>query len=234
MDSIIEISFSRCACQMISAVNYHVIRDDDPYRHFTGVGDSISISPDDQTIIFSYYVNGKQSIYKADIDGKNVSRIVVSKDEQLQRPVFANDGKHMLYLAKSANGVNELYVADENGREVKKVGPADMHVAAAAFAPDSKQTYYVGMDAKAYSKLYETGAENEGAPQEDFDIYVVALDGGHNERLTTRHGFALSDLQVSTDGKLLYYSSFNGEKQEVHVLEPFPVGQCSVFSICKS
>lgn len=207
------------AIWLISAVIYNLVAEEDPYKHYTGIGDSISISPDDQEIIFSYYVDGKQSIYKADGDGKHVKKLIRSKDKQLEHPVFADDGKHILYLAKTENGVNQLYVANQKGKEIKKASPSDMHVDSAAFTPDGKRIYYVGMDAKTFSKMRNLGAEDANSPSPDFDIYAVSLDGKQNEKLTDDHGYLMTDLNVSPDGKLIYYSSYEGAGQEVHALD---------------
>lgn len=53
---------------------YSFLLGDDPHRYYTGLGESISLSFDDSKLTFSYYENGKESIYMANPDGTNVQK----------------------------------------------------------------------------------------------------------------------------------------------------------------
>lgn len=50
---------------LVATIAYALLRDDDSYKYFTGVGDEFDISPDDKHFLFSYYVDGKEGLYMA-------------------------------------------------------------------------------------------------------------------------------------------------------------------------
>ena len=47
---------------LAGTLTYAILKDDDPYRYFTGLGEEISVAPDDSEIAFSYYVDGEEAI----------------------------------------------------------------------------------------------------------------------------------------------------------------------------
>src|SRR5699024_11670433 len=68
------------ALLLLSTVVYTVVRDGDAYQYYTGIGDGISISPDDQKIAFSYYRGGEEGIYTANMDGSDVEKVARSEE----------------------------------------------------------------------------------------------------------------------------------------------------------
>src|SRR5690625_6930159 len=91
------------ALLLLSTVVYTVVRDGDAYQYYTGIGDGISISPDDQKIAFSYYRGGEEGIYTANMDGSDVEKVASAENKQLHDPKYMSDGEQILYLRSEAH-----------------------------------------------------------------------------------------------------------------------------------
>src|SRR5690625_7436817 len=105
------------ALLLVGTVLYSIVRDGDAYQYYTGLGDEISLSPDDQKIAFSYYRGGEEGIYTANMDGSHVEKVVSDEKKQLHNPKYMSDGEQILYLAKDTEGDNSLFIVDlEIGR----------------------------------------------------------------------------------------------------------------------
>lgn len=68
---------------------YAILRDDDQHKYFTGLGEQISIAPDDSKIAFSYFVDGKESIYTANADGKDIKKVTYPKEHRDHHPEYS-------------------------------------------------------------------------------------------------------------------------------------------------
>ncbi|MFJ7736465.1 DPP IV N-terminal domain-containing protein [Lysinibacillus sp. NPDC097287] len=191
---------------LVGTIAYAILRDDDPYKYFTGIGDQFEISPDDKHFLFPYYVDGKEGLYKANVDGTDVRQITSSDKARHHSPKYSGDGAKILFLSKNSDGVNSLYVANQDGSQQKQITFNDVHVSEAVFSYTGETLYYTGVSASALNKA-------EGETKDGFDLYSVNLHGENTKQLTTKDYFSMKSLSVSPDGKAIYYSLFDGDKE---------------------
>ena len=192
----------------VGSIVFSLLRDDDPYRYYTGIGSSFDLSPDEEQYLFPYYVDGNESIYRSNADGTNVTKLVESETARLHSPRYSNDGAKILYLAENPEHLNTLFVANEDGSEQKLLTPDKTHVSEAVFSKTGDKIYFVGTPAEDYKKV-------EGETTEGFDLFSVDLDSGKIDQLTNRDYFTMNDLSISHDGKELYYSLFEVNRENV-------------------
>ncbi|SFE99327.1 TolB family protein [Alteribacillus iranensis] len=213
-----SISNNRILCSLIGLVGflfiaslaYSVLKDNDPYKHFTGLGDTISISTDDTTIAFSYYKDGKEAIYTGNVDGKNVEKITEPEEKTDHRqPQFSPDGKGLIYVAANPDGVQTIhYQSDLTSDETRPLTGTDHHVFSTAFSPDGSTVYYIAMPAEDFQKP-------EGEKENGAELYSVDVKGNPPQKLTDKDSYAMNELSVSADGENLYYTAFRDKKEQL-------------------
>ena len=194
---------------LIGTIVFSLMRHEEPYRYFTGLGSTFELSPDDEQYLLSYYIDGKESIYQANVDGSDVMKLTDSPNERHHQPRYSNDGETILFLANNnEERINTLYTANSNGSEPKRVSPVDTHVSEAVFSATGEEIYFVGIPAEEYNKA-------EGEATEGYDLYVAHLADGKVEQITDKDHFTMNFLSVSHNGKEVYYSLFDGTKEKV-------------------
>ena len=194
------------ALLLVGAIVYDLLRDDDPYKYFTGMGNEFDISPDDQHFLFSYYVDGKEGIYRANADGTDVKKLTSSETELHHAPKYASDGTKILFLSQNAEGVNSLVVADQDGNQQKQVTPKNVHVSEAVFSTTGETVYYIGVAAETVNKTGEDIVEG---------LYSVNSNGENRKQLTTKVTSFMNSLSVTPDGNGIYYRLYDGQKERI-------------------
>jgi len=192
----------------VGSIVFSLLRDDDPYRYYTGMGSSFDLSPDEEQYLFPYYLDGNESIYRSNADGTDVTKLIESENARLHSPRYSDDGAKILYLAENAEHINTLFVANMDGSEQKMLTPDKTHVSEAVFSKTGDQIYFVGTPAKDYKKA-------EGETTEGFDLFSVNLSSGNIDQLTNRDYFTMNDLSISQDGKEIYYRVFEVNREKV-------------------
>lgn len=202
------------ALLLVGTLIYSILRDDDQYKYFTGLGEPLDISPDDHQYLFSYYRNGKEAIYQANVNGKNVIRLTNPTTVRHHHPKYSSDGKRILFLAENEKGINSLFVANRDGSNAKQLPTKKLHVSEAVFSPIDDIVYYSGISAKDFHKA-------EGETKEGYDLYSIRLNSKRSKQLTNNDRFSMNSLSFSSDGKVLYYNSdtATGEKLMAFTLE---------------
>lgn len=196
------------ALLLVGAITYAIVRDDDPYKYFTGMGDQFEISPDDKHFLFSYYVDGKKGIYSANMDGSDVKQITSSDTERHYAPKYSSDGTKILFLSENSGRVNSLYVANVDGSHQKQLTSNNVHVSEAIFSSTGETIYYIGEPAENLKK-------SEGEMTEGSYLYSININSENSEKLTTKDYFYMNSLSISADGKTLFYSLFDGHRDKV-------------------
>lgn len=196
------------AVLLIVSIIYISFNNYDVYEDFTGLGNGITIAPDDTKLGFSYYYKGQESIYTADADGNNVKPLIQSEGNSYSAPKFSPDGKGILCLSVNEKGVQSIYyMPDMNKKVIKRLTVDYLHIWSANFSPDGNIIYFSGMPAEDLVLLAE---ENERGS----DLYTIKTNGKDLKKLTKLAELPISDISVSNDGKTIYYSVFN-EQQEL-------------------
>ncbi|MBP3951920.1 TolB family protein [Bacillus suaedae] len=193
---------------LVVSILYELMSDPDSYRFYTGIGSGIDVSEDGTELLFSYYQEGSESIYLSDLDGANVQQLTNADGERHRQPKYSGDGESILYLNENEDGIQSIVVANKDGSEPRQVTERDQQVTEAIFSPDGNHIYYSAIPSKDFGVL-------EGTADNGYDLYSVDLTSNEVTNLTSQDYFTLSALSVSSDGKTIYFSLFEGEKQEL-------------------
>ncbi|GIO23288.1 DPP IV N-terminal domain-containing protein [Oceanobacillus sp. J11TS1] len=187
---------------------YAILRDDDSYRYFTGLGEKISVAPDDSEIAFSYFLDGKESVYTANINGKDVKQITKSTNRHDRHPAYSPDGKKIVYLSENPNGIQSLQVINQDGSGERQLTDSEFHVTDGIFSQDGNTIFFVAVEAEEFKKGEES--------REGFDLFSIKADGSHMKKLTDADHFSMNHLFLSPDGQTINFSEFDREKERVY------------------
>ncbi|MFC4712068.1 hypothetical protein [Planococcus dechangensis] len=192
------------ALLFIASLTYSMLSDQDLYNYHTGLGSSISVSPDDMTLVFSYYENGSEAIYQGSVQGGAVEKVTDPANEDHRRPQLSPDGEGLVYLAADNDGVQSLqFKSNVSADRSERLTGTDAHVVDAAFSPDGRTIYYIAMPSEDFLKP-------EGGKENGADLFSVPTEGGEPVKLTDKDSFAMDGLTASADGNTLYYTEFDG------------------------
>jgi Tol biopolymer transport system component len=186
---------------MAASISYLLLSDRDSYKYFSGLGNGLSISHDDQRLAFSYYQNGIEAIYTADLDGNNVQKVTHPKQERHRIPEISPDGSKLLFLSQNKERIQSLFIANLDGSNPKKLSDAAQHVSDAIFSKDGKSIYYVSMPA-------EDSQKSEGETREGQDLFSIDLDGSKISQLTDKDHFTMESLSLSADGNEIQFKDY--------------------------
>ncbi|WP_423410323.1 TolB family protein [Heyndrickxia sp. MSNUG] len=207
-------SLAVTALLLVASISYILLSDRDSYQYYTGLGSGLSISEDDQRLAFSYYQDGREAIYVSEANGKNAKKVTKPTKGQHRDPEFSPDGSKLLFLSRNAEGIQSLFITDQDGNNLKKLSSDAQHVSEAIFSKDGSQIYFSSMPAKDF-KEWEAGTD------EGFDLFSVDLDGKNLKQLTDDNRLAMESIALSPNGKEILFKdntdlyNFNIEKEEV-------------------
>ncbi|MHB8524028.1 MAG: S41 family peptidase, partial [Limisphaerales bacterium] len=144
-----------------------------------------------------------------------------------QNPRWSPDGKWIAFVS-DRTGREEVWVADERGRDLKRLSDVDCDKSSVTWAPDSKSLLWSGSDHKLRRVELETGKTDEvvssavgpiGTPQFSPDgrwlcyskqdallrshVYVKPLDGGAEHVIESDAFLVSNGARWTPDGKKL-------------------------------
>lgn len=185
---------------LIALVTSTFLRDDDSYTYYTGMGNTFVLTPDDENLLFPYYLDGDEAIFEAGLGGGKIRQLTKpAEGVRHHTPKLSVDGEKLLYL-EQMDEVNHVVVAGRDGKDAVQVTSDDFHVAEAIFSQDGTSVYFAATPAKEFLK----GEEGLGV---GYDLYRVDAEGGADpERLTTRNDFIVGSLTLSSAGNALFFT----------------------------
>ncbi len=101
------------------------------------------LSFDDKTIIFAVEDRAKKSIFRIDIDGKNLKEIVRMGTSNLPHPL---KGGKVVFLNQSFMYPNEVFIASMDGKNVKKLSSFNDSLLSQIAMAKAKEYYFKGAD----------------------------------------------------------------------------------------
>ncbi len=157
-----------------------------------------SISPDGQTIVFSY----KGDLYKVSSIGGTAVPITFN-DAYDFRPVWSHDGKTIAF-ASDRYGNFDVFTVGINGGEVKRLTYHSNNELPYSFSADDKSVIFGGqrLDSES-SRQFPTGSQPE--------LYSVPANGGRVKMIFTTPAEAVC---VSKNGEFLVYHDKKGGENE--------------------
>jgi Tol biopolymer transport system component/DNA-binding winged helix-turn-helix (wHTH) protein len=150
--------------------------------------DSAQLSPDGREIVFASEPSGLGGeIWKATADGTDAISLT-SLGGVAGSPHWSPDGRRIAFDYRPGNR-SQIYVMDADGRNTHVISSSDFNEVVPRWSVDGKSLFFASN---------RTG---------NYQIWKREIASGKETQLTRRGGFAASQ---SFDGKVLYYSKFDG------------------------
>jgi len=146
-------------------------------------------SPDGHSLAYENTATG--ALWVSDPSGQNARQVAPSEAPGLQymEPRFSPDGRELAFSATRGGPYAELEVADVASGKVRQLTHDNMMALSPAWLPDGRSIYF---------------ASSRGGA---INIWKIAATGGEPEQITAGQGDD-AQLDVSTDGKLIVFSTF--------------------------
>jgi TolB protein len=145
-----------------------------------------SWSPDAATVLFTSFMDGNPSLYRADVTGHSLQKISSARGLNLGGR-WSPDG-HMIAISLERGGNSDLFLLDGEGHVLKQLTNGPEIDVSPTWSPDGKQIAFV--------------SSRTGAPQ----IYVMSADGSGPRRITFQGSYNTSP-SWSPKGDLIAYVS---------------------------
>ncbi|WP_404443563.1 hypothetical protein LG307_15015 [Sutcliffiella horikoshii] len=175
-----------------------------------GFGETVTLSPDDKSIVFPFYQSGDGALYKADVNGSNVSQLTYPRQEESHvHPRYSSKGDKILFLSQEKGEdtlTRSLYIMNSDGSELVRLSEDDELITDAIFSQDDQSIYYLA------AKDYQEGNEMEEGPS-NIDLYSIAVTGEGKERLTHDESLKKRSLSLTKDGTKLGYVEWNKDEE---------------------
>ncbi|SFQ25997.1 TolB family protein [Salibacterium halotolerans] len=180
-------------------------------RFYSGMGSEAAIAPQDESIVFTYFVQGTTKLYRTSMDGGTAERVTSNTDMTETAPAFSPDGSKMLFIGKSTSDIQSLYTV--TGGETNRVQPSGerLHFEDAVYAPDGQSIYAVAMPAEKWM--------NAGnGTSSGFDIYEINPADGSVTQVTEQNYYLMNDLSTSPGGDYLMFTVSSGREERVETV----------------
>ncbi len=162
-----------------------------------GLGETVTLSPDDKSIVFPFYQSGDGALYKANVDGSEVNQLTYPRQaESHVHPRYSSNGDKLLFLSQEKGEGNlkqSLYIMSSDGSNLIKLSKDEELITDAVFSEDDNSIYYL------VAQDYQEGSELEEGPT-NIDLYSISATGENKERLTHDESLKKRSLSLTEDG----------------------------------
>lgn len=175
-------------------------------KGFTGYGETTAISPDDETLVFSYYHDGDASLYAVPVDGGEATLLAQPEEgTSYVNPAFSPDGDMIVFIKQwqeEEQPYGELMLMGVASREKRALTSGYNLITEAVFSPDGGSLYF--LQAGVFQNYSDIARERP----HDFDIHRMDLHTNETEQITNKEAYDMSSLAVTPDGEELMYRSY--------------------------
>lgn len=208
-----------------------------------GFNEQPAVSPDGHFIVFLSNRNGREHLWRIDIDGKHPLELTHGLSDR--QPTFTSDGQNVIFRSQSQNPACLLRVSINGGEPTQLTGTStfDPHVSpdgkliALGYRPapaDKNRFAIVGIDGGEPKIISDWPALNGrlrwspdgsaiayAAKQEEVgNIWLQPLDGSAPKQLTHWAANPIFSFDWSRDGKWLAYASGTITSDVVLITDP--------------
>src|SRR5262249_18549665 len=107
-----------------------------------------SLSPDGQSLVYEYKIDGQQDIFFKDVDGTGWKNLTADSPENDTMPAFSPDGERIAFRSDRDGG--GIFVMDRNGENVRQLTNEGYNP---AWSSDGKEIVYAtGQARNPYSR----------------------------------------------------------------------------------
>ncbi len=169
----------------------------------------VSVSPDGKKILFARQIDGKCDLWVMNSDGTNERQVTFTDEWQEGGAFYLKDSKTIIYRAWLRKDEGErgmpmtIFTIKDDGTDFKQITHDDGTNWAPYPAPDGDHFVFVKV-----------------LPPFNFEIYLMSLSTGKQTRLTYSDAFD-GFPAISSDGKLLTFSSSRDKPKGVRTLTPY-------------
>jgi TolB protein len=148
-------------------------------------------SPNGEQIVFCANYDGNVNIYTMNLDGSGLKQITDYEGMDLT-PQYSPDGKKIIFTSQRS-GNDDIWICEIESTELKQLTTYQFKDSSPTYSPDNSLIAFVC-------------GENQGAGDENLEIYLMDQEGQNRKRMTRNAGI---DRYVawSPDGKFLIYTS---------------------------
>ena len=157
--------------------------------------ESLAISPDGNTIAFSFRKNDKSFIYLADTENGVARRLTKSDAGGELQPSFSPDGKRIAYSYwPQAQAHSTIVIINADGSGQRTWSPPDANYFSPVFSPDNKRIVF------SRSGFFGNYSPIARPHPHEWSFYASDLDGSNLRQLTNESFYMASTVSVSPDG----------------------------------
>ncbi|MGY4691399.1 TolB family protein [Salibacterium sp. K-3] len=183
----------------------------DSDRFYSGMGSEAAIAPQDNGIVFTYYVNGTTHLYRTSMEGGEAERLTETEGMDETSPAYSPDGSELLFLGTSNSDVQSLYTVKKGETEPVHIPLDRMHVEDAVYSPDGTSIYAAAISREDWMS---SNTETAGG----FDIYEINRDTGTFSHVTEQDYYLMNNVSISPSGDYLMFTTSSGNEEEVQTV----------------
>jgi TolB protein len=188
-----------------------------------------SWSPDASSLLFTSFMDGNASLYRADVSGRGVAKVSSARGLNLGGR-WSPDGQRIA-ISLERSGNSDIYLLNEQGQVLKQLTTGGEIDVSPVWSPDGRQIafvsartgtpqiYVMGADGSSPRRVTFQGSYNTSpswSPKGDliayvgreqgFNIFTVNVKTNQVHQLTSGQG-SNEDPSFSPDGRYLVFSS---------------------------
>lgn len=177
----------------------------DVNKGYTGLGKDTALSPDDQTVVFSYFHDGDASLYIVSSSGGKAEKVATPEEgHSYLRPVFSPDGQKIAFIdqwEEDEEPLAELNLLDLANKDIETLTEEGDHITEATFSPDGEELVMLK------SAVYDNYSPIASEHPHGFDVFSLNLDSKSIEQITDLDAYSMENIAVTPDGnELMFYS----------------------------
>ncbi|MTW85663.1 hypothetical protein F3157_08310 [Virgibacillus dakarensis] len=192
----------------------------EPSKGFSGFGETTDLSPDDETLVFSYFQDCNASLYTVPASGGTAKLLAKPiEGNSFINPTFSPNGDKVAFIKQweveeQERTFGELMIIDQTNGKMEQLTDTNNLITEAVFSPDGKTLYFLK------ASVYKNYSEIASKRPHEFDIFRMDLETKAIDQITHKKAYEMSGLAVTPDGKQLMYRSYgNGDQLVFHSLE---------------
>ncbi len=163
--------------------------------------ESVSIDKDNESFLFRSKIYDKSRIIKYNKNKDNYKKI--ANHNYSYGKIYSKNKERIYYFSILEDGSkSNISVIDRNGEKERILtNEPTRHCTELVVSPDEKYLYY--------NKPIKETSHCQGWT----DLYSINIENGHENKLTSDSFFSVGELQISNDGKHLFFSTMSANKE---------------------